>query len=299
MAEEEPGKSPSLQQIKLKMLKPLHFGKHQITSFDILHAFREIEQEETGRLIGLVAHFVYWVVFGHLNDSPLNQFHLKQLFISILQSVTQLEMRQEKKRIFACFVMPLFLLAIRLEVESIYRNTYPEVMSDPETEEKAMQLMSCLVTEIIDPNLYYSRFSFLESGKEAIDLKHQIHKQQSLKSEASPFLPSVKNKFYTRSTLVKNLFPMPSEGKVRARFLDQASTKLPVMRSNTLGSVERTPAKRLTTDPQPSPFKAWTSESTLQSMTDPRHEAEGRMLDMINKVQMLQIAGDKANSSLL
>lgn len=202
-------------------------------------------------------------------------------------------MRQEKKRIFACFVMPLLLLAIRLEVESIYRNTYPEVMSDPETEEKAMQLMSCLVTEIIDPNLYYSRFSFLESGKEAIDLKHQIHKQQSLKSEASPFLPSVKNKFYTRSTLVKNLFPMPSEGKVRARFMDPI--KLPA--SNTL--VERTPAKRLTTDPQPSPFKAWTSSSTLQSMTDPRHEAEGRMLDMINKVQMLQIAGDKANSSLL
>ncbi len=68
--------------------------------------------------------------------------------------------------------MPLILLAIRLEVESIYRNTYPKVMCDPETEDKAMHLMSCLTTEIIDPNLYYSRFSFLESGKEAIDLKH-------------------------------------------------------------------------------------------------------------------------------
>ena len=76
-------------------------------------------------------------------------------------------------------------------------------------------------------------------------------------------------------------------------------------RSNTLGptEIERTPVKvkRLTTDfrPEPTSFKAWTSESTLKSMTDPRAEAEGRMLDMINKVQMLQIAGDKVNSSLL
>ena len=78
--------------------------------------------------------------------------------------------------------MPLLLLSIRLEVESIYRNTYPGVMSDPETEDTAMHLISCLITEIIDPNLYYSRFSFLESGKEAIDIKHEIHKQQTIKS---------------------------------------------------------------------------------------------------------------------
>ena len=69
------------------MLKPLHFDKHQVTSFDILYAFKEIENEETGRLVGLISHFVYWVIFGHLNESPLNNFHLKQLFISILQSV--------------------------------------------------------------------------------------------------------------------------------------------------------------------------------------------------------------------
>lgn len=87
--DEAPPQSPQgIFHINPKMLKPLHFGKHQITSFDILHAFKEIEHEETGRLVGLVAHFVYWVVFGHLNESPLNQFHLKQLFISILQCVT-------------------------------------------------------------------------------------------------------------------------------------------------------------------------------------------------------------------
>jgi len=119
--------------------------------------------------------------------------------------------------------MPMLLLTIRLEIESIYRNTYPQVLSDPETEETAMRLISGAITEIIDPKLYYSRFSFLESGKDAIDIKHKLYRRQTMGSgENSPssFLPNVKNKYNQRSTLMKNLFPVPSEGKVRAMFLE-------------------------------------------------------------------------------
>ena len=58
-------------------------------------------------------------------------------------------------------------------------------------------------------------------------------------NDALPFLPNVKNKFYTRSTLVKNLFPMPSEGRVRAMFIEPTPSlsKLPSLpkRSITLG----------------------------------------------------------------
>lgn len=131
-------------------------------------------------MIGLIAHFVYWVVFGHVNQQSLNNFHLKQLFISILQSVAQVEMRQDKKKIFSCFTMPLLLLTIRLEIESIFRNTYPQIMGDPETESLAMRLISGCITEVIDPKLYYSRFSFLESGKEAIDIKYQMTKKAAV-----------------------------------------------------------------------------------------------------------------------
>lgn len=143
--------------------------------------------------------------------------------------------------------MPLLLLTIRLQVESIFRNTYPAILSDPDTEQLAMRLTSCLITEVLDPQLYYSRFSFLESGKNAIDIKNRMFKMQNLKSVSaekgnSPFFPNVKGKFYTRSTLVKNLFPIPSEGKVRAMFVDQpvkAAPQFPSLgtarRSNTIG----------------------------------------------------------------
>ena len=44
-------------------------------------------------------------------------------------------------------------------------------MENKANEEKAMRLVNGVITELLDPKIYYSRFSFLESGKEAIDKK--------------------------------------------------------------------------------------------------------------------------------
>ena len=86
-------------------------------------------------------------------------------------------MRQEKKRIFANFIMPMILLAIRIEIENIFKNIYTSFMNDVEMEDTVLRLINGAITEILDPKLYYSRFSFLESGKEAIDLKFKINKK--------------------------------------------------------------------------------------------------------------------------
>ena len=34
-----------------------------------------------------------------------------------------------------------------------------------------MKLINDVITQLVDPNLYYSRLSFFESGREAINLK--------------------------------------------------------------------------------------------------------------------------------
>lgn len=38
-----------------------------------------------------------------------------------------------------------------------------------------MKLMNDVITQLIDPNLYFSRFSFLESDKEAINIKFEVN----------------------------------------------------------------------------------------------------------------------------
>ena len=110
--------------------------------------------------------------------------------------------------------MPLILLAIRVEMRVILKVNFPHFMENMSNEEIAMRLVNGVITELLDPKIYYSRFSFLESGKEAIDRKHIINTKKSNTLEKGSA------KYYTRSALVKNVIPRPSDGKVRAIFKD-------------------------------------------------------------------------------
>ena len=40
-----------------------------------------------------------------------------------------------------------------------------------------MKLINDVITQLVDPNLYYSRLSFFESGREAINLKFEKAKK--------------------------------------------------------------------------------------------------------------------------
>ena len=80
-----------------------------------------------------------------------------------------------------------------------------------------MRLINGVITEIFDPNIFYSRLSFLESGKDALDIKNNLNQGRAHNGFK---LPNLKSKFYTRSALIKNLIPMPSEGKIRAKYGD-------------------------------------------------------------------------------
>ena len=37
--------------------------------------------------------------------------------------------------------------------------------------------MNDVITRVLDPNIYYSRMSFFESGREAINIKHEKSKR--------------------------------------------------------------------------------------------------------------------------
>ena len=44
-----------------------HFAKHKLATPHIQLTFDEITSDRIARLTGLVSHFVYWCVFGHVN----------------------------------------------------------------------------------------------------------------------------------------------------------------------------------------------------------------------------------------
>ena len=55
----------------------LHYATQQIATKHIHMTFDEIKSDRIARLTGLVSHFVYWCVFGHVNQMPLDEYHLK------------------------------------------------------------------------------------------------------------------------------------------------------------------------------------------------------------------------------
>jgi hypothetical protein len=88
------------------------------------------------------------------------------------------------------------------------------LLKDTENEQIFRRLINGVVTEILDPSVFYSRFSFLESGKDAIDLKMAARK--GMKAVGS----GGRATFFQRSALNKILIPKPTEGKIRTRFCD-------------------------------------------------------------------------------
>ena len=132
------------------------------------------------------------------------------MFISIQTIRTEMDLANLNNPYYGTFQMPMLVLAIRIEVELIFKNSYPEFFSVDIHEKIAIKLINDLVTQLIDPNLFYSRFSFFESGRDAINIKYSKAKQQGTQRS--------QNRFFRRSALVEQLFPNPSEGKVRALF---------------------------------------------------------------------------------
>lgn len=80
----------------------------------------------------------------------------------------------------------------------------------------------------------YSRLSFLESGKDAIDLKENINKGLLIGNNKIK-LPSIKETFFKRSALVNSLLESQNEGSVRKRFSDNLTKfKQSIKRDNLL-----------------------------------------------------------------
>lgn len=295
---------------------------------DVLSALKKINSPDVARLIGLVTHFAYWSVLGHINQVPLDEYHKRQLFISITKIQSKLESSKTIKKIFTVFTMPMILLAVRVFVDYIFRSTYVKFYEEIRHDMIMSKLLNDVITIILDPNMYYSRFSFFESEKDAMKLTY--HKVRSSQ------LPKINSKIFTRSALVKSLFPVPSEGKVRAMFGHNSQENL---RARTTVAGKRLVKTNISTVDTYADIKMQQHRHTaipgfrprnITSQASSRHNnsigtiytantfrglsrakttAGGKRtassnqydntLNMINKVQMFQIAATKVNKNLI
>ena len=70
---------------------------------------------------------------------------------------------------------------------------------------QAHRLINGVITDLLDPNIFFSRVSFLESGKDAIDIKHDLKLGKKIGFQGFK-LPNLSEKFYTRSSMIRQLY---------------------------------------------------------------------------------------------
>lgn len=191
-------------------------SKPTLTKEMIDKARNEIKNPQFAKLTGLVAHMAYWCVFGHFNQKPLDDSYKKVMFVEASKIKADLDMKYQGKYLYTSLIMPILILCLRIEIDAVFKFCYPEFFAIEKYSEITLILLNDVITRLLDPNLFFSRFSFFESDKGAVNLKFKMKK-------GGIGLPALKAKYNTRSPLMKALVPKPSEGTCRIMFTSYKS----------------------------------------------------------------------------
>lgn len=179
----------------------INIVESKIRKVDIIRkALLSCAADQSIRLIGLMAHFCYWTIFGHLHNEPIERDYFQSMFVSILHLYYEAE--QEAKS-HVQLNLALLLLVLRIEVDYIFTKSFPEFLTVP-VQRKVLQFkLQQVITRLLDPEVFLSRLSFLESSLEALHLKPKYRE-------------NLKGKYYSTSAIVKSLFPVPQHPRARA-----------------------------------------------------------------------------------
>jgi hypothetical protein len=128
------------------------------------------------RLTGLLAHLLYWVIFGHLHpkEKQLPESSVQALKVTVHDLWSALIAPYRDFPTGVSFVIPVFCLSIKKGVKWIFTSRYPSVFSQhDQADELCRQLVeqiNVLFMQLFDPDCVYARFGALDSTKQAVKL---------------------------------------------------------------------------------------------------------------------------------
>ena len=159
-----------------------------------------INNENNARLVGIVSHFCYWTVFGHLHSIGISRDQQQQMFVTLVDLFNKKIPKQLKQ-----MYRSLLILIIRILTENIFINHFKQFFSIQTQAMLANQRVQSIISKLFDPDGYFSRFSFLEAGMDALGA--------NLKGKSK-----MNSKYFSISSMVKSLFPYPQHPRTRALF---------------------------------------------------------------------------------
>lgn len=201
---------PSLHESKKKSLKiSSKAGEKPLTPLEsprtkkvklIKSTLKLINNENNARLIGIVSHFCYWTIFSDIHSVGITREQQQQMFVTLIDLFNK-KLPKQLKHIYKS----LLILIIRILCENIFVNHFKQFFSINNQAYLANQRIQCIISKLFDPEGFYSRFSFLESGIDALGA--------NMKNKGK-----MNSKFFSISSMVKSLFSFPQHPRTRALF---------------------------------------------------------------------------------
>ena len=101
---------------------------------------------------------------------------------------------------------------MRILVDHLFRATYKQFFGVPAHRKLASAKIQSVITRLIDPEEYYSRFSPIESKSDAIGIAPKCREPMS-------------GKYYSTSSTIKSLYPHPAHPRTRMLMAKQEAYK--------------------------------------------------------------------------
>jgi hypothetical protein len=137
------------------------------------------------------------------------------LFVSLSQRFARLRTKMERRQRSATrpqlvVLVPLLLLALRVDVETLVRLQYPISFSCAADEmARLLQVLDARISQLFDPDANWSRLAVLETTHEAGQARASSSFQQARRQRR------LRDQFFQTSAVLQGLFPEPSSGRSR------------------------------------------------------------------------------------
>merc|ERR1719460_853268 len=161
-------------QLPMQMLTvhSLHVEPYKARKAQLVASLQDRKQV---RLIGLLSHFVYWTVCGHLHSAQrrLPEMHRQALFTAIHEVWSEIEELKHTPWGLS-FGLPLHLLVLKRGVLWAFTTQYPTMMKDEAVVRNLIFRINVVLMHLLDPENRYSRLGIFDVSTQGIHLRRQL-----------------------------------------------------------------------------------------------------------------------------
>lgn len=142
---------------------------------------RKLWEPEIVRLIGLLAHLLYWLAFGcckRPGEPRMGEHAIQGLCASAHELWVAIERKHRDASLGSTLAMPCVLLTLKTGVERAFEHQYPSLFDETTGEwglrQELLARINTLIMRLFDPDGTFARFGRLDGSGEAIALSKKL-----------------------------------------------------------------------------------------------------------------------------